>query len=156
MNTIVSGPAVTIGVITQFNPKSKFGIVLTEDGRASFALNTQTGPKRVIVGTFAPAFNGKFADALPGPGDMIVFITAKSPDGKTRVTHWGYAQEWQDAEKLIAGRMQTLGARSANFIRKFSQVALQSIQHNKPVGAPKKQNPKKLTTVIFTNHCTVN
>lgn len=148
--TEIKSPVLT-GIVTQFSVERGFGIVVIEGHNRSYNLSTKTGPKVVKTGTRAPYFNGARAEGFPSNGDLVALVLTEE-DGKMKVTQWGHAADWKRAEALIAGRKQTLSARSANFMAKFRPAAIAAITAKRPEAMPK-QSPKPLRTVIFSTAC---
>ena len=150
-STINNHPSVLTGTVSQFKPDTGFGIVLIPGHPQSYGLSKETGPRIVRTGINAPFFSGERSARFPMNTDQIVVILSQE-NGKTKVSHWANAADWDKARELIAGRKQTHPARSAEFMKRFADSVLPP-ERKAPVAMPK-QEGKKRWIAIFDTACT--
>jgi len=97
------------GFVVQPLNRNRFGIVIVNDfagtgKERSFGITDQSGPRFANGGASRPEFGCHFKNGCDPLKTDAVILEVSGVNGDMKVVAWGYASDWQEAEKDIAFR----------------------------------------------------
>lgn len=81
-----------------------YATVLVPGIDRQLSVSDETGPLSIIAGLTAPEFLRPPMKDLPLPSDELVMEVMHAAIGGMKVTRWGFAQSWREAENEISRR----------------------------------------------------
>ena len=149
--TTDAGKRVVFGVVSQFNPRRDFGLVLLDGCNRSFSISMRSA-RTIEASDAGVQFSEKPLKVIPALHDTVVAELA-GVNGETKLLWWSFHREWQAAKKTEANLKKTRGVRSYQFMRRFTLAVRNNVTQAVNVAMPRRVSEKPFGTIMFSNSC---